>query len=161
MSSPSPVPPTRSPTAMPVAPAPVAAAPVSAALAGRTLLERYQPWRRWVEPGFWIVLMAIQFAVNSGIAIIDVRRAQADFPAWKPVSWELSSHLVVLALVPLLIAFERRVPLTFATFRRNLPWHVLGTVVFCVVHVAAMVGLRKLAYGGMGESYDFGDWPRG
>jgi len=140
--------------------APVVEWPGTVAPASRTLLERYQPWRRWVEPGFWIVLMAIQFAVNSEIAIIDVRRGMADFPAWKPVSWELSSHLVVLALIPLLIAFERRVPLTLATLRRNLPWHVLGTIVFCLLHVAAMVGLRKLAYGWMGESYDFGDWPR-
>jgi len=161
MSAPSPVPTPRPSAATEAKPlAPVVEWPGAVAPAGRTLLERYQPWRRWVEPGFWIVLMAIQFVVNSEIAIIDVRRGMADFPVWKPVSWELSSHLVVLALIPLVIAFERRVPLTIGTFRRNLPWHVLGTVVFCVLHVSAMVGLRKLAYGWMGESYDFGDWPR-
>jgi len=161
MSAPSPVPTPRPPAPTELKPlAPIVEWPGAVAPAGRTLLERYQPYRRWVEPGFWIVLMAIQFAVNSEIAIIDVRRGMADFPAWKPVSWELSSHLVVLVLIPLLIAFERRVPLTFPTLRRNLPWHALGTVVFCLLHVAAMVGLRKLAYRWMGESYDFGDWPR-
>jgi hypothetical protein len=125
-----------------------------------SLLERYLPYRKWAEPGYWIALLAIQCVVNSEIAIIDIQRGQPGFPIWKPVSWELSSHIVVLALIPLLIAFERRLPLTFATLRRNLPWHVLGTVVFCVLHVAAMVGLRKLMYGWMGETYDFGHWPR-
>ena len=126
----------------------------------RSLLERYQPWRPWVEPGFWIALIAIQFVVNSEVAILDVRRAMPDFPAWKPVSWELSSHLVVLVLIPCIIALERRIPLTFQTWRRNLSWHLLGTIVYCVVHVTAMVGLRKLIYAWMGETYDFGYWPR-
>ncbi|HEY2345959.1 MAG TPA: LytTR family DNA-binding domain-containing protein [Xanthomonadaceae bacterium] len=137
-----------------------AAAPGDGERGGATLWERYQPWRRWVEPGFWIVLLAIQFVVNSLDAIIDVRRGQPDFPAWKPISWELSSHLVVLALVPAIIALERRIPLTFQTWRRNLSWHLLGTVVFCLVHVAAMVGLRQLFYAWMGQAYDFGPWPR-
>jgi len=148
--------PTSPPTLTVVPPGPAPSPPP----APPTLLERYQPWRRWVEPGFWIVLLAVQFLVNSEVAILDVRRAQPDFPAWKPVSWELSSHLVVLALIPALIAFERRFPLTLATLRRNLPWHLLGTVAFCIVHVAAMVGLRKLFYAWMGEAYDFGSWPR-
>lgn len=159
MSVPTPTP--RSPAStepkplVPVIEWPGAVAPVS-----RTLLQRYQRWKPWVEPGFWVVLFAIQFLANSEIAIIDIRRGQADFPIWKPVTWELSSHFVVFALIPLVIAFERRFPLTFATIRRNLAWHVLGTVVFCLVHVAAMVALRKLAYGWMGDSYDFGFWPR-
>ncbi len=125
-----------------------------------TLLDRYQPWRRVAEPGFWIVLLAIQFVVNSEIAIIDVHRGQPDFPAWKPVVWELTSHVIVAALIPLVIAFERWLPLTFATWRRNLAWHVLGTLVFCGIHVATMVGLRKLSYAWMGETYDYGYWPR-
>ncbi len=127
---------------------------------GSSLLDRYQPWRRIVEPGFWVLLMSIQLVVNSEVAILDVHRAQPDFPDWKPVVWELSSHLVVAALIPLVILFERVLPLTFATWRRNLAWHLFGTVVFCLVHVVAMVGLRKLFYAWMGESYDFGPWGR-
>jgi hypothetical protein len=161
MSAPSPVPPPR-PPALPVAKIawPAIDTPTPAKPAEANLLERYQPYRKWAEPGFWIVLLAVQFVVNSEIAIIDVRRDMPNFPVWKPISWELSSHLVVLALIPLLIAFERRVPLTFATLRRNLPWHLLGTVVFSLVHVVAMIALRKLMYTWMGETYDFSYWPR-
>jgi DNA-binding LytR/AlgR family response regulator len=37
--------------------------------------------------------------------------------------------------------------------------HALATVPVSLVHVAAMVAIRKLAYAASGGSYDFGDWP--
>lgn len=126
----------------------------------RTLLDRYLPWRRWFEVGFWVVNLLINAVLNSIITVLDIERVHLDFARWEPVVWEWSSALVVLALVPVVIAFENRFPLYFGRFRRNLPWHLLASVGFCLVHVGAMVGLRKLAYMAMGQHYDFGDWPR-
>lgn len=126
----------------------------------RTLLDRYLPWRRWFEVGFWVVNLLINAVLNSIITVLDIERVHLDFARWEPVVWEWSSALVVLALVPVVIAFENRFPLYFGRFRRNLPWHLLASVGFCLVHVGAMVGLRKLAYVAMGQHYDFGDWPR-
>jgi len=126
----------------------------------RSLLDRYLPWRRWFEVGFWVVNLLINAVLNSIITVLDIERVHLDFARWEPVVWEWSSALVVLALVPVVIAFENRFPLYFGRFRRNLPWHVLASVGFCLVHVGAMVGLRKLAYVAMGQHYDFGDWPR-
>ena len=126
----------------------------------RSLLERYQPYRRVVEPGFWILNYGLSAALDTVIVQLDVARVHLGFAAWQPAVWEWSSHLVALALVPAIIAFERRVPLHLETLRRNLPWHVLASVVYSVVHVLAMVGLRKLAYSTHGLAYDFGDWPR-
>jgi hypothetical protein len=126
----------------------------------RELLERYLPWRRLFEVGFWVVMLLCGAAVNTVIVLLDFRRAHLPIEAWQPAVWEWSSSLVVLALVPAIIAFERKVPLMFGVLRRNLPWHFLAAVLFSVVHVLAMVGLRKLAYLGMGSSYDFGNWPR-
>jgi len=128
--------------------------------ADKSFLDRYQPWRRWVEPGSWIVFFVVQAAINSKIAVMDMKRAHVGVAPWEPVTWEWSSHMVVLALVPLVIAFERRAPLTFDSFRRNLPLHALATVAFCLLHVGAMVGLRKLVYLAVGAQYDFGYWPR-
>lgn len=126
----------------------------------RTLLDRYLPWRRWFEVGFWVVNLLINAVLNSIITVLDIERVHLDFARWEPVVWEWSSALVILALVPVVIAFENRFPLYFGRFRRHLPWHVLASVAFCLVHVGAMVGLRKLAYVAMGQHYDFGDWPR-
>ena len=140
--------------------APAGPGVVTPAPHARSLLDSYQPWRRWVEPGFWILLYTSQAAINTQIAAMDVARAHYDAAPWGPATWEWSSHLVMLALVPVLIAFERWFPLDFGHFRRNLPLHALASVVFSVVHVVAMVGVRKLVYLALGSHYDFGDWPR-
>ncbi|MCX7041536.1 MAG: LytTR family DNA-binding domain-containing protein [Gammaproteobacteria bacterium] len=123
-------------------------------------LHRYLPWRRWFEVGFWVVHFLFAAVVNSVIVNLDVSRAQLGFAVWEPVVWEWSSNLVLLLMVPAVIAFERRFPIHFGTLRRSLPWHIPAAVVFSVVHVVAMVGLRKLAYAAMGGEYNFGPWPR-
>lgn len=125
-----------------------------------SLFDRYQPYRRLVEPGFWIVNYALSAVLDTLIVQLDVARVHLGFADWKPLVWEWSSHLVALALVPAVIAFERRFPLHFETLSRNLPIHALASLAYCLVHVLAMVGLRKLAYEWQGDHYGFGDWPR-
>ncbi len=128
--------------------------------AQQDLLDRYRPWRRTVEVGFWVVSFLFSATLNSVTVLLDVQRAELDFAPWQPVTWEWSSGLVLLALVPAVIAFERRFPLQFGSLRRNLRWHLLGSVGFSLAHVLAMVALRKGVYAAMGDHYDFGDWPR-
>lgn len=125
----------------------------------QTTWDRYQPWRRSVEIGFWVALCVIGAAANSVTVTMDMRRNGLEFAAWEPAVWEWSSHLVVLALVPAVLWFTRKFPLHFDTWRRNMPWLVLGSVAWSVLHVASMVALRKLAYATQGWHYDFGDWP--
>ena len=126
----------------------------------RELLELYLPWRRPFEIGFWVVSFLFGATVNSVIVWLDVQRVHLPFAVWEPVVWEWSSGLVLVALVPAVIAFERRVPLQYGLLRRHVPLHLLAAIVFSVVHVVAMVALRKFAYGRMGSLYDFGPWPR-
>ena len=125
----------------------------------RSLLERYQPYRRLVETTFWIAFFALQASLNSVTVLFDIRRVHLDFASWEPAVWEWTSNMVLLALVPAVVAFEKRVPLYLDTLRRNLPWHVLASVVYSVVHVALMVALRKLIYSSQGFRYDFGYCP--
>lgn len=125
-----------------------------------SVLDHYLRHRRAWEVGLWAALwMGLAFS-NSFTAWMDVRRRDLPFDLWEPVTWEFSSCLVLLALVPAVIALERRFPLQFGTWRRNLPWHLLGSFGYSVVHVLSMIGLRKLAYIVAGDRYDFGDWPR-
>ncbi len=126
----------------------------------RRLLDLYQPWRRSVEIGFWPVWYLFHALINSVVAQMDIGRVHLGFAAWEPVVWEFSSALALLALVPLVIAFERRVPFSLANWRRAVPAHVAGSVLFSVLHVLGMVGLRHLAYAQTSERYDFGNWPR-
>ena len=117
-------------------------------------LERYRPWKRTAEVSFWILVLTLQMLFNSITTWIDLRTS----PYWQPLLWEVSSNLVIGLLVPALIAWERRFPLRWDTLRRHLPWHLLGTLVFCSVHLAGMMALRSLVYAAMDTPYDRGPW---
>ncbi|GAB2516565.1 LytTR family DNA-binding domain-containing protein [Lysobacter humi (ex Lee et al. 2017)] len=126
--------------------------------ASDTLWTRYRPWRRSVEWGFWIASYVIGAVANSVTALMDIRRSGLDFAAWEPAVWEWTSHLVALALLPAVLAFTRRFPLHFDTWRRHLPWLLLGSVLWSLAHVAGMVALRKAIYATQGDVYDPGPW---
>ena len=127
----------------------------------RQWLDRYQPYRRLAEAVFWIAFFCLQAAANTLIVRLDIERvALTGFESWEPMVWEWSSNLVLLALVPALLAFDRRFPLVFGRMRRHGLAHLAGSVGFSALHVAAMVALRELVYGLAGGEYDFGFWPR-
>src|SRR5471032_1860982 len=110
------------------------------------LLQRYQRWRHVAEPGFWIVLYLSQAMVNSWLVWLDLHRSGLATPFWEAAVWEWSSNMVLLALVPVVIFAEQFRPLQLVFERKNLRWHLAASVVYSLVHVAAMVSLRKLAY---------------
>ncbi len=124
------------------------------------LLERYLRHRRAWEVTFWMVWGLLNVVANSIVAIMDVERRSLAFAWWEPVTWEFSSTVMLLALVPAQLAFERRFPFQPGTWRRAVPWHLLATVVYSLVHVFGMVALRHLIYEIAGSRYSFGDWPR-
>jgi len=125
----------------------------------KNLYERYEPIRRRVEVGFWIVFMALQAVFNTMVALVDARDRAVPRATWEIVTWEVSSHLVLLALVPAVVAIQRRLsPLARNQLPRYLAWHLAASVVFSVVHVAAMFALRAMVYAAMGERYDYAGW---
>ena len=125
---------------------------------GPNLFERYRPFRRRAEIGFWLLVVALQVGTSVAVAAMDVRSSGRSVAFWQVLSWELSSHFSLLALLPAVFAFERRFPMDLDHLRRHLPWHLLGSVVFSLVHVGAMVLIRKAVYAAMGEHYSFGNW---
>ncbi len=123
-------------------------------------IERYLQHRRVFEAGLWAVFFGVQIVANSVVAWLDIERAGTDFAVWEPVVWECSSILVQAALIPVILAFDRRYPIQRPQVRRGLVAHAAFTVPWSILHVAAMVALRELAYWLAGGNYDFGDWPR-
>lgn len=121
---------------------------------------RSDAWRRAFEVGFWLVTTLVNAVANSITVLIDIRNTGLGFASWEPVTWEWSSAVLMLALVPAVVWFTRRAPLHWDNWRRVLPWHVLASVVFCLVHVVGMVAIREAVYAWHGMEYDFGHWPR-
>ncbi len=76
-------------------------------------------------------------------------------PLWKVWIYELSSGTVLLALIPLVAWTSKRFPL-----RELSPGtagaHWVASVIFSVIHVAAMVAIRKAVFALLGDRYTFG-----
>ena len=125
-----------------------------------TAWDRYQPWRRVVAVGFVVGMALVNAIAGSATAFIDARRANASVMGWEPVVWESSSNLMWLVLIPAVVWLTRRVPLHLDTWRRALRWHIVGSVLWSMMHVAGMVALRKLAYATQGAHYGFAPWPQ-
>lgn len=116
--------------------------------------QDFQRWRRPFEIGFWLAACVLNATFDSVTSAID----HPGSPGWQPWSWEWSSGLVFLVLLPAVIATERRWPFRFDTWRLSLPLHLLASVPFSLIHVGGMIMLRKLAYVIEGQHYDFGSW---
>jgi hypothetical protein len=118
------------------------------------MFESFQRWRRSFEIGFWPAFFVINTAFNAVVSVMD----HPGVAPWQPWVWESSSAVTMLVLMPLLIYASRRWPIRLETWRRNLPLHLVLSVVCSLLHVAGMVALRKLAYFSVGHHYDFGSW---
>ena len=123
------------------------------------MYERYLPYKSSIEVAYWVLKCVTSASLNAVIVIMEYQREGDAISAWRPITWEWSSNLVILALIPAMVIFTRRYPIHWDTWKHYLSKYVIGSLLFSVVHVLAMVGLRKLVYAMNGETYDFGNWP--
>ena len=123
-------------------------------------MQRYLRWRRVFEVAAWVVVLVVNTVFNTVVAALDLQRGGHRFDPWEPAVWEWTSTAMWCVLIPAIIAFERRVPLYVGVLRRNLPWHLVASVVVSLVHVGGMVALRMAIYSANGSRYVFGNWPR-
>ncbi|MGH8085630.1 MAG: LytTR family DNA-binding domain-containing protein [Lysobacter sp.] len=119
----------------------------------------YLAHRRPFEIGYWVISCCLSALGGSYAKWVDYQRLGLPLDWWQPLTWSWSSALLSLALVPALLWFTRRWPLHLDTWRQNLPWYLLASVVWSLLHVVGMVALRKLVYATQGATYDFGNWP--
>ena len=104
----------------------------------------------------WVLygILALLFGLYEGInALVGLRGT--GIAGWKPLVWELSSVVVIFALIPFIVRFEQHFRLDDRPRRRIVVAHICAAWVFSVVHVAGMLALRKLAYAVAGLHYAF------
>jgi hypothetical protein len=112
--------------------------------------------------GFWVPygLIAASVLGLCTINAFSVLRERARFgqpiEPWQAFLAEYSSGLLILMLAPLVYVLLRRHPVTSRRWPLALLAHALASLGFSAAHVAGMVGLRKLGYALMGETYRFG-----
>ena len=114
-----------------------------------------------VRPGAarsaWVIYaaLALLFGLYMGINAMVGLRGRAEFAAWEPLVWELSSVIVIFALIPLVVRFETHFRLDGHPRWRIAMAHLGGALIFSALHVAGMLLLRKLAYAVVGQRYGF------
>jgi two-component system, LytTR family, sensor kinase len=110
---------------------------------------------RWALYAVLVLLFGVYLGINQIVGL----RGRPDIAAWKPLVWEISSAIVVFALVPFIVRFERRLRLDARPRWRTFAAHACAALVFCALHVAGILILRKLAYAAVGQHYGFDSLP--
>lgn len=123
----------------------------------RDFWARHLPWRKPVEILVWVMVFGISAVANTFVTLIDAERYGHSLPTWQPATWEGSSALVSILLLPPLLWFCERWPLHADTWLRRLPLYLAASVAWSLLHVAGMVLVRMVIYAAMGDRYDF-DW---
>lgn len=89
------------------------------------------------------VLASLGFWLVNGLSAAEDWRRAGEAGGWvRALMLEGTSTLVIVALFPPVAWLERRVPAAPAHWRAALPAHLAASVVFSLIHVAAMMALR-------------------
>ncbi len=125
-----------------------------------TLQDYLRNRHKW-EFAIVIGILLIGWATNVGVEVLGDYRDGGDGSIRLQAILEATSHIAVLIALPLILWLERQVPLSLAhPFRSGLA-HVLFSVVFSLIHVGVMYGLRRLASitGLLDFDYRWTNWP--
>jgi sensor histidine kinase YesM len=104
----------------------------------------------WVIYAVLALLFGLYLGINSMVGLRGTGIA-----AWKPMVWELSSVLVIFALIPLVVRFEAHFRLDAHPRWRIAIAHMGAALMFSALHVVGILLLRKLIYAVVGQRYGF------
>lgn len=115
---------------------------------------------RYLYEGVLIsALLLLGCVTNVAVVWIDHGRDGATFDPALPWVLEVSSHLGLAAMVPLLLWFDRVVPISRENWRRAVPAHIAFSVVFSLGHVVLMYLIRQWAFPVfVGHGYHWVNW---
>jgi len=120
-------------------------------MAATTIASRPRAARSgWVIYAVLAVLFGLYLGINSMVGL-----RGSNIAGWKPMVWELSSVLVIFALIPLVVRFEAHFRLDAHPRWRIIIAHLGAALIFSALHVAGILLLRKSIYAVVGQHYGF------
>jgi hypothetical protein len=112
---------------------------------------------------FAVAAMSVFLIFNAMNVYHERARVGRPIAFWEPLSWELTSGLYLMLVLPLLLTFSRRVWLGDRPLAPRLGLHVAVAVAVSLGHVIAMGAMRWAVYRLAHAHYDplspLGDWP--
>ncbi|MEJ6005990.1 histidine kinase [Paucibacter sp. AS339] len=124
-----------------------ATAPDTAAAAMASTAQRRFAW------GFAAAMLAI--GLLQSLSELQHYLARGGQHGWEPFLWELSSTLCTALLAPLIYRLHR-FSLSLPAWPPRLGLHLAGALLYTLLHVSGMFGLRLLVYAWSGVSYEPG-----
>ncbi|MFK7889087.1 MAG: hypothetical protein AB8G16_19685, partial [Gammaproteobacteria bacterium] len=122
-------------------------------------LATYLKHRRHFETFYIAAIVLLTCAFNATVEIIDLERLGATFSRLQPWILEITSSVALLAMMPVMLWFDRRFPLQFAMLRTALPAHLAFSVVFSFGHVWLMYVARQRLFPWLLERpYHWDNW---
>lgn len=108
----------------------------------------------WRQIAAWAVLLIVSVFAHAYVEALNEARRGMTGIFDRVLAIEVSSHIVVAALLPVLYWMHRRWPVSGGP--RNIAIHVLGLVPFSLIHTIGMAALRLLWFSAiLGEAYSF------
>jgi hypothetical protein len=101
--------------------------------------------------------LAVETTINASSLLMEAVSEGDNTPGWNGFALEYTSGIAMLCLFPLILAFEKRFPISWPLTAKTLGGHLLGSLSFSVLHIALMTLLRKLIYSMLGGGYTLGD----
>jgi hypothetical protein len=108
----------------------------------------------WRQIAAWAVLLIVSVFAHAHVEALNEARRGMTGIFDRVLAIEVSSHIVVAALIPVFYWMHRRWPVSGGP--RNIAIHVLGLVPFSLIHTIGMAALRLLWFSAiLGEAYSF------
>jgi len=122
----------------------------------RLIIGAHDPRVFWVPYISFLVIVAFIVTMDAMMRLHLAALSNLLIPAWRVITDEYSSGLVVMALFPILVRLATLETPWDRRGGRFVLIHGLGAVGFSVLHVALFVLARTAVYGLFGEIYQFG-----
>lgn len=127
---------------------------------GKAIGGQSQPAIRWRVRLWQILFFGLLILAFCTVNVFTTLANKANdgiyLSPWEPVVWEFSSGILIWLLIPGVAWVNQHALISARSWKWAVPVHLLASVPFSVMHVAGMVGLRKLAYAAAGRQYQFG-----
>ena len=121
-------------------------------------LDHYLERERWYVFAMLLVFVAVETSINATSLLMEATREGDTTPSWIWFALEYTSGLALIALFPAVLWFVNRFPLDWGSFRKNIGWHILGSLAFTLLHMLFMGALRKLVFTVVGRTYAFDEF---
>jgi len=121
-------------------------------------IENYLQHERLYVAAMLVCFIFIETSINATSIIMEWLENGNPTPGWVAFALEYTSGIVIAGLFPLVLALVKRFPLDWPVFKRNIAWHVLGSVAFSVMHIIFMAGLRTPLFRASGFNYQLDEF---